>query len=232
MLDAYLRKGAQLPTERRPDLGRRVIEDAITSTLFTSVRFMSPLHVSQVLSLLFDAEVQIPLTCDVTLWRRFPAASGDDNVREVEPDIVFDLHYVDHIARSVIEIKWDDVLRFGQVRAQVGSARVGLERTDALRHLSIVKFADLEVYRFEGTKLRQWTSILSDMKRAGSEKTESSEKVFIEWCRDAALLLERLGIGTFKGFGDLVMQPVARHAPVPLLRQFAWADLKAVRERK
>jgi hypothetical protein len=59
MLDAYLRKGASLPTHNGGDTVRRVIEDAITSTLFTPLRFMGPSDVGQIISLLTG--IHLPL---------------------------------------------------------------------------------------------------------------------------------------------------------------------------
>jgi hypothetical protein len=231
MLDAYIRKGAHLPIDPRPDVRRRVIEDAITSTLFTPIRFMPPSHASQILSLLSGNQaIPVPQSCNVELWRKFPAALAPDANETIEPDVVFDLHYAESTARTAIEIKWDDVLRIDQVRAQVGSGDLDLRAGDTFQHLSIVKFADVETFGFPKTKVREWPGILKDLKQAGnSGRIESKSKNVIRWCRDVALFLERLGIGSFEGFGHLTLRSVTQGIHVPVLRQFAWAELRSVR---
>lgn len=230
MLDAYLRKGAQLPTQSGSDISRRVIEDAITSTLFTPLRFMKPSDVSEILSLLVGTtDVRAPESSEVTLWRKFPVASGYQNTRFVEPDIVIDLHSADAEARTVIEIKWDDRLQREQLQVQVGNCASDIKAGTIFRHLSIVKTADLEALNYPGTRVRQWAGILRDLRNLRSEPiSQGYSKIVLAWCLDAARLLHRLGIGTFEGLGNVPLRIVHRGVSSPVFQRFAWADLKGV----
>src|SRR5438046_1933838 len=100
MLDAYLRKGARLPTQNSVDTGRRVIEDAITSTLFTPLRFMAAADVGQIVCLLTGTkENNLADAVEVKLWPRVVPASNLRNSQFVEPDILVDLHYAGITAR-------------------------------------------------------------------------------------------------------------------------------------
>lgn len=124
-----------------------------------------------------------------------------------------------------------DVLHVDQVKAQVESANTGLKQGDTFHHLSIVKFADLETFKFQGTQVREWSGVLRDLGKAANQQPMRPElDSWFEWCRDTALFLERLGVGTFKGFGE-ILRPVAQ-VPSMVLRQFAWVDLKPLSNRR
>src|ERR1700686_11697 len=88
MLDAFLRKRAQLPPELRAGGAQLIVEDAITSTLFTPISFMGASDVHQVISLLLGrSDIPVPETCKVTLWPTFEAVAGYKNLQSVEPDV-------------------------------------------------------------------------------------------------------------------------------------------------
>lgn len=231
MLDAYLRKGAQLPTEPAPNGRRRVIEDAITSTLLTPLRFMAPADAAKILSLLIGSEIAPPITCKLTLWPKHNVASRENsNTSFVEPDVVVDLAYSDRTARLIIEIKWDDVLHVSQVEAQFASAASDSNMRGNVCHVCIVKLADLAVFQSRKTKVRQWSGVLSDLDRAVSWRNQMSiSEAAVSWCRDAARFLEKLGIGSFVGFGKLALVPIRRQFSAAALFRYAWADLRPVR---
>ncbi|WP_375763896.1 hypothetical protein ACE10X_44535 [Bradyrhizobium sp. Pha-3] len=230
MLDAYLQKGAALPTELDPNGRRRVIEDAITSTLLTPVRFMAPPDVAKTVSLLTGSEIEPPITSKLTLWPKHPTVSRDNpNAYFVEPDVVVDLRYRDHTARIVIEMKWDDVLHLLQVEAQLASAAFDLNPRDSVRHVCIVKYADVEVFQSNRTTVRQWSGVLSDLQRAVSWRNQMPiSETSASWCRDAVRFLEKLGIGSFVGFEKLALVPITQQFTAAALFQFAWADLRPV----
>ncbi|WP_377828798.1 hypothetical protein ACFKHW_37655 [Bradyrhizobium lupini] len=229
MLDAYLRKGAALPTEPALAGHRRVIEDAITSTLLTPVRFMCTQDAIRILSLLVGSAIEQPNACNLILWPKYRASPSSSNAYFVEPDVVVDLHYQDRVDRIVIEIKWDDVLHLNQVRSQLESAATDLESPDSVRHFCLVKFADVEVFQSKITTVRQWSEVLKDLRQAASETNQAgASDASIDWCYDAVKLLERLGIGSFVGLGTLSLVPLNRAFSFAL-RRFAWADLNAVR---
>jgi hypothetical protein len=230
MLDAYLRKGARLPTQNGVDTGRRVIEDAITSTLFTPLRFMAPVDVGQIVSLLTGTKCsKLADAAEVNLWPRVLPASSSSNSRFVEPDIIVDLHYDGVLARTVIEIKWDDILGREQVEAQVSSCASGLKPSATFSHFSIVKSANEEALEYRGTSVRQWYDVLRDLKGALSgEPTAIPSKVSLEWSRDAVIFLERLGIGTFVGFGKIDLLAVPHEMDIPIFTRYAWVGIKSI----
>lgn len=229
MLDAYLRKGAQLPSEQRAESGRRrVIEDAITSTLFTPLRFMSPSDVRRIVAIILGiGELGPAETCHVKLWRKFPAASGLNNSDFVEPDLVIDFHRANITARVVFEVKWDDMLKASQLESQVASCCIDLKTRDTLDHVAIVKYADVDALNFRQSRVLQWSSILRVLRAVG-ERSDSDSRTVIEWCRDAGLLLSKLGIGTFEGLRVVPIRKVSRQVVAPMLRRFKWGGLKPV----
>jgi hypothetical protein len=226
----YLRKGARLPTQNSVDAGRRFVEDAITSTLFTPLRFMAAADVGQIVTLLLGArETRSADASEVKLWPRLLPAPNSNNTRFVEPDIIVDLHYAGAMARTVIEIKWDAVLGREQAEAQVRSCASGLKPGTAFDHISIVKFADLQALKYHGTSVRQWYDILRDLKDGLLGRlTTVRSKASLEWCHDAVLFLERLGIGTFVGFGKINLREVQRDIPIPIFTRFAWTALRPI----
>lgn len=231
MLDAYLRKGAALPTEPALDGRRRVIEDAITSTLLTPVRFMHSQDAIRVLSLLAGVEFEKPNACELRLWRKFDSVLTTLNANSVEPDVVADLRYQDRVHRIVIEVKWDDVLHLNQVQSQLASTAADIETPSSVRHFSLVKFADDEVLRFKATTVRQWSEVLKDLKQVAGEANQTvAPDALASWCQDAAKLLQRLGIGSFSGLAVLPLVPINRYSDGAVtLRKFGWADLNPVR---
>lgn len=231
MLDAYLLKGAALPTEPALDGRRRVIEDAITSTLLTPVRFMHSRDAIRVLSLLVGVELEKPDACELRLWRRFDSVITTLNANFVEPDVVADLRYQDRVQRIVIEVKWDDVLHLDQVQSQLASTAADIETPSSVRHFSLVKFADDEVLRFKATTVRQWSEVLKDLEQVTGEANQTSAPhALASWCQDAAKLLQRLGIGSFSGLAVLSLVPINRYSDgVITLRKFGWSDLNPVR---
>ncbi|MGJ4890264.1 hypothetical protein ACQR1Y_18835 [Bradyrhizobium sp. HKCCYLRH3099] len=229
MLDAYLRKGAQLPTELKAEIGsRRVIEDAITSTLFTPLRFMSPANVGQIVTIILGAsDRRVADCCQVNLWPQLPRSQIKPSSRYVEPDLIVNLQYGTLNELLVFEIKWDAVLDVSQQKAQVVSSLIAMPATSVLRHISLVKFATPDALRYQSSHVRQWSSVLRDLQEAGRARPEISN-VVAEWCHDAALLLRKLGIGAFEGLSTIRMRATAcRHVDLSL-RRFKWADLRSV----
>lgn len=196
MLDAYLRKGARLPTEASD--GRRVIEDAVTSTLFSPLKFMTPRDAGQILSWLTGS--QRDMTANVhslQLWPRFAADDKSANEYTIEPDLVLDGTVDDQPFRWIIEVKWDAVLLRHQIEDQIRICTKGLK---GWRHISLIKSAELAAFD-SPTTIIQWNqalAILQDVLRSNAADGAS-----LVWCRDAIGFLEKLGVGTFKGFGVL-----------------------------
>lgn len=229
MLDAFLRKGAQLPTELGAEVGsRRVIEDAITSTLFTPLRFMSPPDVSQILSIVIgENDRRVADECRVDLWPRLPSYSSKSSSSYVEPDLIVNLQYGSLKEVLVFEIKWDAMLDVRQQRAQVASCTASIPATSRLRHISLVKYATLDALRYKSSHVRQWSSVLRDLKVAGDAPSDIS-RVAAEWCCDAALLLRKLGIGAFEGLHAVPIRPIPQKSFAFALRRFRWTDLRSV----
>ncbi|UFZ03487.1 hypothetical protein LQG66_30375 [Bradyrhizobium ontarionense] len=203
MLDAYLRKGARLPTELIE--GRRVIEDVITSTLFGPLKFMDANSAGQILSWFSRRKPESHAKVrDVQFWPRFQVDERSANEYTIEPDLVID-GYVDNEAfRWIIEVKWDAMLHLQQVQDQV---RICSEGQRDWVHISLVKSADLASFECADTIIIQWNQVLSALQeviRSGEAKGSSSI-----WCKDAVAFLEKLGIGAFEGFDQLGLVPVA-----------------------
>lgn len=206
MLDAYLRKGARLPTEASD--GRRVIEDAITSTLFSPLKFMTPRDAGHILSWLTGArrseEAEV---LGIQLWPRFAVDGESANQYTIEPDLVVDGRLNGEPFRWIIEVKWDAVLLRHQVEDQVKFCTRGLS---GWRHISLIKSAELAAFEFPDTTIIQWNQALGLLQYVlGSNAPESAS---LTWCRDAIGFLEKLGVGTFEGFGRLDLAPVTVEA--------------------
>ncbi|MBR0879339.1 hypothetical protein ABIF65_002177 [Bradyrhizobium japonicum] len=201
MLDAYLRKGARLPTEASD--GRRVIEDVITSTVFSPLKFMTPREAGQILSWLTGAHREEEAGVhSVQLWPRFEVDGASTNQYTIEPDLVIDGVLKGQPFRWIIEVKWDAVLLRHQIEDQV---RICTKDLRGWRHISLIKSAELAAFDSQ-TTIIQWNqtlAILQDVLRSNA-----AEGASLIWCRDAIKFLEKLGVGTFKGFGLLDLAPV------------------------
>lgn len=206
MLDAYLKKGARLPTESSG--GRRIIEDVITSTLFSPLKFMTPGHAGKILSWLTksrsdeNAEVQ-----SIQLWPRFAVDEKSANEHTIEPDLVIDGFVGGEPFRWIIEVKWDAILLRPQIEDQVRICARGLHRW---LHISLVKSAELAAFEFPDTTILQWNEALGILR--GVSRSDATEDASLTWCRDAVAFLEKLGVGTFAGFGRLSLAPVTVEA--------------------
>ncbi|WP_141688303.1 hypothetical protein [Bradyrhizobium paxllaeri] len=206
MLDAYLRKGARLPTEASE--GRRVIEDVITSTLFGPLKFMSPGHSGQILSWLTRQQCNVEAEVwSIQLWPRLSVDEASANEYTIEPDLIIDGCLGKKPFRWIIEVKWDAVLHRQQVQDQV---RICTKYQANWIHVSLVKSADLAAFEFPGTTIIQWNQalrVLQDVLRSGA-----AEGASLIWCKDVIAFLEKLGVGTFEGFGQLNLEPVTVEA--------------------
>jgi hypothetical protein len=228
MLDAFVRKRSDVPTKLRADGAQLIVEDAITSALFTPVRFMSPADVSKIVALLAgESDTREPDWASVQLWPMLDVAPGYRNKRYVEPDVLIDLHYGDRTLRIVIEVKWDAIFGDDQVEMQIASASLDLKTGDKLQHLSIVKYGGGDAQAGGGSRVRQWSSILVDLISAKSRAVGSPRPIcFVEWCQSAASFLRMQGIGGFNGINVLQLKDVERLTG--FLETFPWATLKPV----
>lgn len=206
MLDAYLRKGARLPTEASD--GRRVIEDAITSTLFSPLKFMAPRDAGRILSWLTrsqsEGETEVR---SMQLWPRFAADEESANEYTIEPDLVLDGTVDGQPFRWIVEVKWDAILLCSQIEDQV---RICTKDLRGWRHISLIKSAELPAFEFQDTTIILWhqaLGILQDVQRSNAPEGAS-----LTWCRDAIGFLEKLGVGAFEGFGRLNLAPVTVEA--------------------
>src|SRR5436305_1180900 len=147
MLDAYLRKAARLPTDAQDTEGRRVVEDVITSCLFTPLKFMSPDNVVEVLSWFVGLRHRGMIDrCEVEFWPRFASANESTNLFSVEPDIIVNYMSEGCRYRVIIEIKWDAVLTRQQLENQLASCVENLRIGINCFHVSIVKNAELAAF--------------------------------------------------------------------------------------
>ncbi|WP_256807490.1 hypothetical protein [Bradyrhizobium sp. Bra64] len=228
MLDAFIRKRSDVPDKLKADGAQLIVEDAITSALFTPVRFMSPADVFKIVALLAgENDASEPDWTSVQLWPMLDVAPGYRNKRYVEPDVLIDLHYGDHTLRIVIEVKWDAAFGEDQVEMQIASASRDLKVGDKLQHLSIVKYGSSDAQARGKTSLRQWSSILVDLMSAKSRVAHSPRPAcFVEWCESAASFLRMQGIGTFNGVDVLQLKDVERVGG--FLEYFQWATLKPI----
>lgn len=201
MLDAYLRKGARLPTEATD--GRRVIEDAVTSTLFGPLKFMTPRDAGQILSWLTGSQRDMATNVhSLQLWPRFAADDKSANEYTIEPDLVLDGTVDGEPFRWIIEVKWDAVLLRHQIEDQIRICAKGLK---GWRHISLIKSAELAAFD-SPTTIIQWNQALAILQNV--LRSNAAEGTSLVWCRDAIGFLEKLGVGTFKGFGLLNLAPV------------------------
>jgi hypothetical protein len=195
MIDAYLKKGARLPTQADLDGRRRVVEDVITSSLFSPVRFMPVGDVAQIIRWLAGRNLELPKDgCKIVLWQRYKSVLGCRNECSIEPDLTFEF-FDDSglIVRVIIEIKWDDILTEVQVRDQLLACGSGQTK---LIHISIVKVAAPEVSDLKNVIVRMWHQVLRDLRDVSQHNRSSANA----WREDAVAFLQKLGIGSFAGF--------------------------------
>lgn len=223
MLDAYLRKGAQLPTEVSD--GRRVVEDVITSSLFSPLKFMSARDAGNVVSWLANFHNERKCAVHNTyLWPRFAVDEKSSNLYSIEPDIVIDGAVDDQPFRWVVEVKWDAKLFRSQIDDQI---RICTKGHEAWMHISLVKAAELAAFECPSTSIIQWNQLLATLKNV--LHTKSASGACLIWCKDAVAFLERLGVGTFRGFGQLELIPVMPEAiNLSIWRGFSFGALMEV----
>lgn len=204
MLDAYLRKGAVLPTAHTEDR-RRVIEDVITSTLFGILRFVDHGTTLDVISILLGIDLRSKTTfVELKLWPQFRLQNGSGQF--VEPDIIVDGVGDGGSWRLIIEIKWDDRLTLDQVDRQLAACTAGFKKGQNCFHYSIIKSADAAVFASRETKTIQWYDVLRRLRAAGSGARLTKASV---WAADAASFLEKLEIGAFVGIKTDELEPVS-----------------------
>ncbi|MGY4231104.1 hypothetical protein ACVIIW_000051 [Bradyrhizobium sp. USDA 4449] len=201
MLDAYVRKSARLPTEASD--GRRVIEDVITSTLFSPLKFMAPEQAGIILSWISGPQHKSVDVESIQFWRRFRVDERSANEHTIEPDLVIDGRISDALFRWIIEVKWDAVLLLQQVEDQV---RFCARDNATNLHISLIKSAEFAVFESSKTTVIQWNELL----RCLGEVLHSKEArgASLLWCRDAIAFLEKLGVGIFAGFEHLALSAV------------------------
>ncbi|MDA9499548.1 hypothetical protein [Bradyrhizobium sp. CCBAU 11357] len=213
MLDAYLKSKVKLPTHFEG--ARRTIEDPITSTLFTPLKFMSPHDAGKILSWIVDpaSTSNIEVT-RIDFWRRFRVDECALNAHTIEPDLIIDGQLEQEPARWIVEIKWDADLLRSQIDEQARlCARSGARNF----HVSLVKTAELDAFQAPSSTIIQWNEVLSTLRNAGAR--EKGTGACAVWCADAIAFLEKLGVGTFKGFSHVCLEKVSISQPYQFSRR-------------
>ncbi|MET4180681.1 hypothetical protein ABIB94_002781 [Bradyrhizobium sp. JR7.2] len=202
MLDAYLKNKVKLPTY--VDGARRAIEDSITSTLFTPLKFMSPQDAGRILSwLIHPTSTRAIEITRIDFWPRFRVDEGALNAYTIEPDLIFEGQLDQEPARWIVEVKWDADLLRSQIEEQ---ARLCARPGARTFHVSLVKTAALAAFQSPSSTIIQWYQLLSSLRRAYGQETTAGASA--AWCIDAIAFLEKLGIGTFNGFSHLNLEKV------------------------
>jgi hypothetical protein len=181
---------------------------------------MTPRHAGQILSWLSQREHKKETEVEVwsvQLWPRFAVDGKSTNEYTIEPDLIVDGCMSEEPFRWIIEVKWDAELHRHQIEDQV---RLCTNDQGRWAHISLVKSAELAAFELRETAIIQWNEVL---RRLGDVlRSNAADGASLVWCKDAIAFLEKLGVGTFEGFGHLDLAPVTVESfGLSIKRQFS-----------
>lgn len=225
MLDAFNRKGVRrvLVTTKMEHV-KDQNENAITSMVFTPLRFMSSVDAWRCLRAcfdqLFDEELKQASIADlrVELWpigMRAPNEGGD--LSRCEPDLVVDCQTVGGERIVIVgEMKWDWATEVDTLNRELDRQRQAVARDKTCKTVQFVLLKHrLHQYRDLMAPSMSWADVhrrLRDILRRPDE--ERWGRVPLQWAEEVCQFLVLAEQTVFTGFNSVTVPQVERSAPI------------------
>ncbi len=233
MLDAFIRKGVRKILTRN---GRNMDEDAITSMVFTPLRFMEPEEALNCLRLILTRQL-----ADLTRSRRVSSFSlkfwpvgihssstiGAKTTR-CEPDLVVSFKFNEGPPVIIIgEMKWDSYPSKADLEAQIVRERNAIREANPKAEILMFafvkfkkKYTEGEGFNRAGCQVFEWTEFHQALNRyLGTTPAQDSAQR--RWAGDIAEFLIRAEQTIFTGIKeDYGRLPAADRGPVFYRRGF------------